>query len=477
MEIKKVKRLKTLLFITVSLLIFSFVTTSCKSFMKKSEPVSLTLWHVYGGQVDSPLNKIIDNFNATYGKEEGIYVQVTSVSNTNTIHEAVLAAGKKEPGAAELPDIFVSYPKTVLSLPDSDILADYKKYFTEEELSKYFPEFIEEGMIGDKLLVFPVAKSTEIMFVNKTLFDRFAAETGAKEKDLATWEGLFKMAKQYTEWTDAKTPDIKNDGKNFFVHDYHFNYFQVGCESLGEHFFVENDTKGSLAFGPVFKKAWLPYADAAISGGIWLRDGYATEPLRTGGAIVSMASSASVLYYEDIVTYENNVSEPIEVAAYPAPIFEGGKKMVMQRGAGFCITKSTEEKEKAAAKFIKWLTEPEHNVEFVTQTGYMPVTKDAFKILPEYVKKLESSKYRSLYEAIAKTQAEYSFYTAPKLPNYLVLEMRFEKNVRLELSRAKQEYEAALGKLAETKELSDEKKRREKERCIEDAYMNITNSK
>lgn len=474
MERKQGNRWGMLLFAILSLFVLSFTMTSCSSSMKKSEPVVLTLWHAYGGQVDSPLNKIIDNFNDTYGKEEGIYVQVTSVSNTNTIHEAVLAAGKKEPGAAELPDIFVSYPKTVLSLPDSDILADYKKYFTEEELSKYFPEFIEEGMIDDKLLVFPVAKSTEIMFVNKTLFDRFAAETGAKEKDLATWEGLFKMAKQYNEWTDAKTPDIKNDGKNFFVHDYHFNYFQVGCESLGEHFFVENDTKGSLAFGPVFKKAWFPYADAAISGGIWLREGYATEPLRTGGAIVSMASSASVLYYEDIVTYENNVSEPIEVAAYPAPIFEGGEKLVMQRGAGFCITKSTEEKEKAAAKFIKWLTEPEHNVEFVTKTGYMPVTKDAFKILPEYVKKLESSKYRSLYEAIAKTQAEYSFYTAPKLPNYLDLEMRFEKNVRLELTRAKQEYEVVSGKLADTKAFSDVKQQKEKERCIENAYVNIT---
>ena len=463
------------LIVAVLILILSFTVSGCQGSAKKSEPVVLTLWHVYGGQVDSPLNKIIDRFNDTYGKEEGIYVQVTSVSNTNTIHEAVLAAGKNEPGAAELPDIFVSYPKTVLSLPDSSILVDYKKYFTEDELSKYFPEFIEEGMIDDKLLVFPVAKSTEIMFVNKTLFDRFAAETGADEKELSTWEGLFKMAKQYTEWTDAKTPDIKNDGKNFFVHDYHFNYFQVGCESLGEKFFAENDTKGSLAFGPVFKKAWLPYADAAISGGIWLREGYATEPLRTGGAIVSMASSASVLYYEDIVTYENNVSEPIEVAAYPAPIFEGGDKLVMQRGAGFCITKSVEEKEKAAADFIKWLTEPENNVEFVTKTGYMPVTKDAFKILPEYVKKLESSKYRSLYEAIASTQAEYSFYTAPKLPNYLDLEMRFEKNVRLELARAKQEYEAILEKAEAKKKLPDEEKWQKKKDCMEKAYNNLMN--
>ena len=56
-------------------------------------------------------------------------------------------------------------------------------------------------------------------------------------EDLNTWEGLFAMAEQYAAWTDDQTPDIPNDGKNFFVHDYHFNYFQVGVESLGENFF------------------------------------------------------------------------------------------------------------------------------------------------------------------------------------------------------------------------------------------------
>lgn len=467
------KRWKSPLIILTLLFLFSFSMSGCGNSSKSDEPVVLTLWHVYGAQVDSPLNKIIDRFNDTYGKDEGIFVQVTSVSNTNTIHEAVLAAGRKEPGAAELPDIFVSYPKTVLSLPDPEILADYKDYFTGDELSKYLPEFIEEGMIGDKLLSFPVAKSTEILFVNKTLFDRFATETGADEKELSTWEGIFNMAKKYTKWTDEKTPEIKNDGKSFFVHDYHFNYFQVGCESLGEAFFRRNEKGGRLAFGPKFKKAFIPYSDAAISGGIWLREGYATEPLRTGEAIISMASSASVLYYEDVVTYENNISEPIEVAAYPAPVFEGGEKLVMQRGAGFCITKSSKEREEAAAKFIKWLTEPENNVEFVTKTGYLPVTKEAFAILPEYVKKLESPKYRSLYEAIAKTQKEYRFYTAPKLANYLDLEVRFEKNIRLELSRARQEYEAVADKLAIDNKFTKTSKKNEKERIMEDAFKNL----
>ena len=71
------------------------------------------------------------------------------------------------------------------------------------------------------------------------------------------------MAEQYAAWTDNQTPDIPDDGKNFFVHDYHFNYFQVGVESLGENFF-----KGeNLAFGPEFQTVWEPYAKAALSGG------------------------------------------------------------------------------------------------------------------------------------------------------------------------------------------------------------------
>lgn len=141
-------------------------------------------------------------------------------------------------------------------------------------------------------------------------------------EDLNTWEGLFAMAEQYAAWTDDQTPDIPNDGKNFFVHDYHFNYFQVGVESLGENFF-----KGeNLAFGPEFQTVWEPYARAALSGGVWLRGGYATEPLRTGDSIVSVASSASVLYYSDEVTYADNTSEKIEIVSMHVPYFPKEKR-------------------------------------------------------------------------------------------------------------------------------------------------------
>lgn len=403
------------------------------------EPVTVTIWHVYGGQAESPLNDMIAQFNETVGKEENIQVQVGSVTNTNTIHESVLSSAFDDPGAEELPDMFVSYPKTVLAMPDDSVLVDYRDYFSEEELDRFIPAFLTEGQINDRQLILPVAKSTEVMFVNKTAFDRYAKDSGASLSDLETWEGVFRLAEDYTKWTDEQTPDIEGDGKPFFVHDYHFNYFQVGVESLGESFFTKDGT--GLAFGPAFERVWEPYADAALQGGIWLQGGYATEPLRTGDAIVSVASSASVLYYSDTVTYADNTTEKVDIISMPCPVFEDGEKLVMQRGAGICTVKSTPEREKACMTFLKWLTDAQRNVEFVTQLGYMPVTQESFETyLPDAVARLQDPMYQSLYQAFQQTQEQYTFYTAPQYDAYLDLETRFEEQVRQKLQIARRSF-------------------------------------
>ena len=67
------------------------------------------------------------------------------------------------------------------------LLVDYSDYFTPSELSAFVPEFLEDGVIGNRLVILPVAKSTELLFVDQTLFDRFSAETGIQVSDLRTW--------------------------------------------------------------------------------------------------------------------------------------------------------------------------------------------------------------------------------------------------------------------------------------------------
>lgn len=417
---------KKSVFILAMIFVFCFAA-GCSIGENEKHPVTVSVWHVYGAQTDSPLNDLIDEFNDTVGKEKGIQVEVTMVSNNKNIHKDILAASNKDPGAPELPDIFVAYPSTVMAMPDEEILVDYYDYFSEDEIEKFIPSFVEDGEVDGRLVCLPVAKSTELLFINKTAFDRFSKETGAKIEDLSTWEGLYETAADYAEWTDGQTPEVSDDGKNLFVHDFHFNYFQVGVESLGESFFNNN----AIAFGPVFNKVWEPYAKACLSGGVWLQGGYATEPLRTGEAIVSVASSASVLYFSNEVIYPDNTSEIIEIIVRPCPVFENGKNLVMQRGAGMCTVKSTPEKEQAAVTFLKWLTEPETNTEFVIETGYMPVTYEAFEeYLPGAIGELNDQKYVELYKAYLETQEKFEFYSAPKFDEYLEIENGFEDKIR-----------------------------------------------
>ena len=107
----------------------------------------------------------------------------------------------------------------------------------------------------------------------------------------------------------------------------------------------------------------------------------------------------------------------------------------VQRGAGICTVRSTPERERACMTFLKWLTAPKRNVDFVTRLGYMPVTQTAFaNELPSAVRTLDDPMYVSLYQAFLDTQSSYTFYTPPQRRDYLELETRFEEQVRLQLT-------------------------------------------
>ena len=75
------------------------------------EPVVLTMWHVYGSQTESPLNTAIDQFNDTVGKENGVTIDVVSVTSSSAIDKALAASTNGEPGAEKLPDLFTAYPR------------------------------------------------------------------------------------------------------------------------------------------------------------------------------------------------------------------------------------------------------------------------------------------------------------------------------------------------------------------------------
>ena len=69
---------KLLSFFLIGLML-CFALTGCsdKTKLDPDNPVTLTMWHVYGEQADSPMNRLIEEFNRTVGAEKGIIINVT----------------------------------------------------------------------------------------------------------------------------------------------------------------------------------------------------------------------------------------------------------------------------------------------------------------------------------------------------------------------------------------------------------------
>ncbi|MGI5887398.1 MAG: extracellular solute-binding protein [Syntrophomonadaceae bacterium] len=404
-----------------------------------SHPVTLNLWHNYGGQLKDTMDAMIDEFNETAGAEHGIMINVTSISGSATLHEKLTMAAYGDPGAPELPDITTAYPKTALLLAEKGLLVDLNDYFTPQELDAYITEFIREGRIeGDHLYVFPTAKSTEVLFVNTTIFNRFASDTGVRLEDLHSFEGIARTAELYYEWTDQLTPEVAHDGKTFFMPDSLFNYSLIGSQQLGADF-IKDDRLNIAA--PEFQKVWDYYYKPAILGHVAIFDGYATDLAKTGDIVCSIGSTAGVSFFSPRVTYADNTSEPAELAILPYPVFEGGKKIAIQRGAGMSVINTSPEKAYAAAVFLKWFTSPENNLRFVSSTGYLPVTKEAYgEIMSQEIEQAADNNMKKLLQTCQLMQREYEFFIPPLFEGIDQLQDQYESQLRETASSSRQSY-------------------------------------
>ena len=67
-------------------------------------------------------------------------------------------------------------------------------------------------------------------------------------------------------------------------------------------------------------------------------------------------------------------SHGIEMAALPCPSFAGCEPVAVQQGAGMVVIPGTEDEISACVAFLKWFTQPENNLQFSVQSGYIPVT-------------------------------------------------------------------------------------------------------
>ena len=342
-------------------------------------PTRVVIWHYYNGEQLEAFNKLIDEFNNSVGKKEGIYVEGANFGTVNELKDNIVAAVKHRTGAEAIPNIFAGYADTVYEVDKLGYVIDLKEYLTQEEQDKYIKSYIEEGEFsGDgSLKILPTAKSTEIFMLNKTDWNKFSKATGADIDELKTIEGLTKTAQDYYEWTDSQTKK-KNDGKAFFGRDAVANYFLIGAKQLGTEIFSEKNGQIILNFDKeVIRKIWDNYYVPFVKGYFAASGKFRSDDINTGNILSFVGSSAGATFFPDEVIVDDTKSYPIDMEVLEAPKFEGGENYAVQQGAGMAVTKTDEEQMYASVQFLKWFTEDERNIQFSVASGYLPVTKTA----------------------------------------------------------------------------------------------------
>lgn len=295
----------------------ALAVSGCDAKTSKKEVTDITVWNYYNGDQLESFNRLVSTFNETIGKAKGIRVSSSSQGTVNDLEANVMDAAEGKVGSAEMPTIFAAYADTAYKLDQMGMVVDLKDYLTEDEKAAFVPGYITEGDFdgSGSIKIFPVAKSTELMFFNDTDWQRFSKDTFVRYGALSTMEGVTAVAEQYYNWSG---------GKALFGRDALANYMIVGAKQLG--------CVGSCASATFFPKQVMP---------------------------------------------GDNQIHDIEMKVLPAPRFAGSEKVAVQQGAGMVVTTGTEAEINGAVTFLKWFTEPQNNIEFSVESGYLPVTTAA----------------------------------------------------------------------------------------------------
>ena len=326
-----------------SFIILGVLLSGCGSqkeeLYSSSNPVDITVWTYYNGDQLSSFNTLVKKFNRTQGKENGIYVESVSCGTVNDLEKNLKDSIEKKVGASEIPDMFSAYNDIAYTIDQMHGIVDLNKYFSDDELDEYIEGYVQDGDIlnNGKLKVFPVAKSTEILTINKIDFDIFAKATNVSSKDLSTIEGL----------VEVKNGKMKLD------------YNEKVARKLWDNYYIPY-IKGYFTASGVFR----------------------TDDIKTGNIIGYVGSSSSATYFPKTVTNSNDETYSIKMETLPCPQFKDSKNYAIQQGAGMAVMKTTKTRQQAAVEFLKWLTDAKQNVQFSKETGYLPVKKEANKVEP-----------------------------------------------------------------------------------------------
>lgn len=333
-----------------------------------TKDTTITFWHAMNGAQETALQKMTDDFvkaNPT------IKVELQNQAQYSDLQAKI---NSTLPSPGDLPTITQAYPGWLYDAAQDEMLVDLQPLIDNDTIGWQDQEAIRTSLldgakINDVQYGIPFNKSTEMLFYNKDMLEKYDVAVPT------TFAELKEASQKIYEATDGEVVGAGFDSLN--------NYYTIGMENKGIEFNKELDLTSDKS-----KELINYYAEGVKDGYFRIAgsDNYLSGPFANQKVAMFIGSIAGEGYVkkdtEGVFTYD--------VAPRP-------EKINLQQGTDlYMFSSATPEERTAAFLYMKFLSEPENQLYWATMTGYMPTIESV----------LESDDYKNSSETKVPRQLE-----------------------------------------------------------------------
>ncbi len=377
------------------------------------EPKEVLFWHSMSGNAATVLDEIVADYNATQGAQNGYKVtslfagayQESSVKLT-----AITATGSN----AELPDLYQISARGCFEMKDNEYLIPIADMLEKDpeglDLANIAASSLQYASYEGKLLGFPFANSSVIMYYNKNHFNEVGLDPEA-------------FPKTFAELADVvgKLTVKQGDKIDRFGFGVRMRFFLLGSliPMQGEGMYAFDNMNGhtgtptqiSMTKDGSLDHFMDEWQKVLATGGVEADDMSPNDEFVAGMYSIIAASSSGLASMID-----KSKEAGFEFGVAPlCRVDENSTTGTGLGGSGLYMFDNGKGTSEGAWDFIKYFSTPEVSAKWMMGTGYYPVNKLAYD-LPEVKALMESNPQWQILKTVSENSEAYPDYLEPWVP-------------------------------------------------------------
>lgn len=383
--------------------------------------VTIKFYHTMGQDLRNVLSNYIEQFNKLYPNIEVLGVD-DPIGGYDDVRDqiGIEIQGGDQPNIAYCyPDHVALFNQSNAVLPLNDFLVDgaFKDMkitrkdgseeqlcFTQEQTDAFIEGYYKEGYLfddGTKMYTLPFSKSTEVLYYNKTFFEKNKLEVPK------TWDDMGKVCAAIKKIDSNCTP---------FGYDSEANWFITMCEQYGSPYTSSDGEK--FLFDNAKNREFVEMLHGWYKQGYFttqeINKTYTSNLFKEQKSYMCIGSSAGA---KNQSPGRVDGKYPFEVGITSIPQVNPEKPKVISQGPSICIFKQDDPQEVLAswllAKFLT--TNINFQAQFSSVSGYVPVLKTVTQneVYKNNLDKADGYANVTYLSAKVCMEQEAAYYTSP----------------------------------------------------------------